>query len=90
MDEYLIKKRLEVLEAIKPICDAFNIKDYDYEIKDNHEILRIYNTKIGCDSNSIYAIKKELVGYLFICYYKESCLPFKAQVFNRIKCYWIK
>lgn len=31
--EYLQKKRLQVLEEIKPICDAFNIKDYDYIVQ---------------------------------------------------------
>lgn len=29
--EYLEWKRTEVLEEIKPICDAFGINDYDYE-----------------------------------------------------------
>ena len=30
--KYLEEKRLEVLEEIKPICKAFAITDYDYEI----------------------------------------------------------
>ncbi len=88
--EYLIGKRLEVLEKIKPICDAFGITDYDYEIKDNRERLRIYDTRIGCSSNSISAIIDELVGYIFVCRFRERYLgAFKKQTFNKIKEYWV-
>ncbi len=89
--KYLKKKRIEVLEAIEPICKAFSISDFIIEITENgHEELRIYCVRIGCDCNSIYAVKQELVGYLFVCYWKERCFPFKTQVFNRIKAYWKK
>ena len=91
IDEYLKKKRIEVLEAIDPICKAFNISDYDYEVyEDGNEILRIYKTRIGCCSNSVFAVKQELVGYLFVCYWKGRYLPFRTQCFNRIKEYWKK
>lgn len=89
-DEYLAKKRLEVLEAIKPICEAFKIADYDYEVEGSRERLRIYDTRIGCSCNSIKAVIDELVGYIFVCRFRERCLgAFKAQTFNRIKEYWI-
>lgn len=89
--EYLITKRLQVLETIKPMCEAFGIKDYDYEIENNRERLRIYNTRIGCSSNSISAIIDELVGYIFVCRFRERWLgAFKIQTFNKIKEYWIK
>ena len=89
-DEYLAKKRLEVLEAIKPICQAFNISNYDYEIEGNRERLRINDTRIGCSRNSIKAVIDELVGYIFVCRFRERCLgAFKTQTFNRIKNYWI-
>ena len=89
-DEYLAKKRLEVLEEIKPICQAFNITDYDYEIDGNRERLRINDTRIGCSCNSIKAIIDELVGYIFVCRFRERGLgAFKKQTFNKIKEYWV-
>ncbi len=88
--EYLLKKRLEVLENINPICKAFNIKDYDYIVDDKgREQLRIEDTYIGCSCNSISATIEELVGYIFVVYWKYRTLPFKTQTFNAIKSYWI-
>lgn len=92
--EYLIKKRIEVLDAIKPICEAFNITDYDYEINTEKgtEILRIYDVKIGCSCNSILAVKNELIGFIFLrtwCRYR-SLGAFDTQCKNVIKRYWIK
>lgn len=88
--EYLISKREEVLKTIKPICDAFGISDYDYEIENNRERLRIRDTRIGCSCNSISAIIDELVGYIFVCRFRERWLgAFKVQTFNKIKEYWI-
>ena len=92
--EYLKKKRLKVLEAIKPICDVFKIEDYDYLIRDDFqqtETLRIYNTYIGCSWNSIEAVIDELMGYIIIkryCYNK-SLGPFATQTKNHIKRYWL-
>jgi hypothetical protein len=89
-DEYLVKKRVEVLETIKPICEVFKITDYDYEIEGGRERLRIYDIIIGCGSNSISAIIDELVGYIFVCRFRERYLgAFKKQTFNRIKEYWV-
>ena len=90
--KYLQEKRAEVLKKIKPICEAFGIEDYDYIVSDKGqtETLRIGTTKIGCSCNSIFAVKQELVGYLFICYFRERPLGhFKTHVFNEIKRYWI-
>ena len=89
IDEYLIKKRKKVLKKIKPICEAFNIKEYDYLINDNKEFLAIYETKIGCSGNSVNAIVQELVGYLFIKHWhKRSLGHFDTQTRNVIKEYW--
>ncbi len=89
--EHLVKKRLEVLETIKPMCEVFGIKDYDYEIENNCERLRLNNTRIGCQCNSISAIIDELVGYIFVNRFRERWLGhFKVQTFNKIKEYWIK
>ena len=38
---YLQSKREEVLNLIKPICNAFSIKDYDYIIEeDSRKVLK--------------------------------------------------
>lgn len=92
--EYLQAKRLDVLKEIKPICEAFNIRDYDYIVNPTGqtEILRIYDTKIGCSSNSILAVKNELIGLIFIkewCRYR-SLGAFSTQTMNVIKRYWIE
>lgn len=92
--KYLEEKRLKVLEEIKPICEAFNITNYDYEICDTgqRETLRINNTGIGCSCNSISAVVDEVIGYLFINYYCEnrSLGEFETQVKNRITRTWMK
>ena len=89
--EYLKEKRLEVLKEIKPICEAFNITDYDYEIAKGIERLRLFDTYIGCSYNSVSAVVDELVGYIFI---KRWCRSrtlgaFDKQTKNVIKRYWI-
>ena len=91
-NDYLIKKRTEVLEKIKPICEAFGIEGYDYEIDDyGREVLWINDTGIGCSCNSISAVVDELIGYIFINTFckNRSLGAFEKQVKNRIKEYWI-
>jgi len=92
--EYLERKRIEVLKEIKPICEAFNIKDYDYIISPTGqtEILRVYDTKIGCSMNSILAVRNELIGLIFIkewCRYR-SLGAFSTQTKNVITRYWLE
>lgn len=91
--EYLEQKRLEVLKEIKPICEAFGIKDYDYELHNEGqtEILRIERTTIGCTWNSISAVVDELIGYIFIrIWCKNRCLgAFENQAKSVIKQHWI-
>ena len=91
--ERLKEKRLEVLEAIKPICEAYGIDDYDYEIDSygQREVLRIGDTHIGCSCNSILAVKQELTGYIFIAMWKNRSLgAFSPQTKKVIKRYWIE
>lgn len=91
--EYLKNKRIEVLEAIKPICDVFGIIDYDYIVKESGqtETLRINDVYIGCSHNSIMAVKHELIGYIFITTFcKYRCLgAFSTQTKNVICAYWL-
>lgn len=91
--DYLIEKRLQILEEIKPICEAFKITDYDYEVDEEKGIerLRLYDTSIGCSCNSVSAVVDELVGYIFIKRWSHNrCLgAFEKQTTNVIKRYWL-
>lgn len=91
--EYLKQKRLKVLEEIKPICDVFGIKDYDYIVKETGqtETLRINDTYIGCSHNTIISVKDELIGYIFINTFckRRSLGAFSTQTKNRIREYWL-
>jgi len=91
--EYLNEKRVQVLEVIKPICDAYGIKKYDYVVKETgqSETLVIYDTKIACSGNSISAVIQELTGYIFLMKWRERYLGvFETQTCNVIKKYWIE
>lgn len=91
--EYLKMKRIEVLNHIKPICEAFGIADYDYEVYESgqRELLRIGETRIGCSSNSLSATVEELVGYIFIKTWRNRSIgAFNTQAKNVIKRYWCK
>lgn len=91
--EILEEKRLEVLGAIKPICEAFGINDYDYIVKNDgqNETLVVEGTKIRCSFNSIHAVKQELIGYIFVGMWQQRSLgAFETQVKNVIRRYWIK
>mgnify|MGYP005765689083 FL=1 len=84
-------KRVEVLKAIKPICEAFNI-EYDYIVKEEGqtETLVLNGQKIGCSMNSIYAIKNEIIGYIFAkIYCKDKWWHFKPHTLKFIKQYWL-
>lgn len=91
--KHLNDKRIEVLKTIAPICEAFNIKDYDYIVKESgqRETLRIGDVKIGCTFNSISAVVDELIGYIFITRWcKNRWLgSFSTQTKNIIRQYWI-
>lgn len=90
--KYLESKRLDVLEAIRPICEAHGIKDYDYIVKKSgqREILRVGTVNIGCSCNSITAVIQELVGYIFIMSWRGRGLgAFDTQAKNVIRRYWI-
>lgn len=84
-------KRDMVLTAIKPICEAFNIDDYDYHVYSNgQELLMLNGTYIGCSGNSVSAVVDELIGYIFIKVYcrNRSLGAFEKQTQNFIKRHW--
>lgn len=85
-------KREEVLMAIKPICEVFGIADYDYIIDERgKERLKLNDTYIGCDGNSVSAVIDELIGYIIIKRYcrNRSLGTFDKQTKNYIKRYWL-
>ena len=90
---YLREKRMKILEEIKPICEVFGIKDYDYEIQTTtlSESLIVDGTKIACNSNSISAVIDELIGYIFINRWcrNRSLGHFETQTKNVIMQHWI-
>lgn len=86
-------KREIILTAIKPICEVFGIADYDYIITESKkERLKLNDTYIGCDGNSVSAVIDELIGYIFIKKYcrNRSLGAFDKQTQNHIKRYWLK
>ena len=91
--EYLQEKRIEALEAIKPICEVFGIKEYDYLISETgqRETLVLNGQKIGCTADSIDSIIDEVIGYIFIRRYcrNRSIGAFSTQTKNVIRRYWI-
>lgn len=89
--EYLKAKKIEALQAIKPICEYFKI-DYDYVVKEKGqtETLILNGQEIGCSANSVSAVIDEIIGYIFIkIYCRNRYLPFETQIKNKIKEYWL-
>ena len=86
---YYKGKREVVLNTIKPICEAFEITDYDYICNEKQELLVIEGTQIGCACNSIGATVRELITYLFVVYSSDRVCSFKTQTLNKLKEYWI-
>lgn len=83
------KKRPEVLQEIKPICEAFNI-EYDYVIGKYDtfsETLILNGQEIMCCMNSISAVKDEVIGYIFVKHY-DRWWHFKPHTKKFIKQYW--
>jgi len=61
--KYLKRKRCRVLKEIKQLCETFEIKDYDYIVKDEPytETLRIYNDYYDCTTFSRIAEIKRII-----------------------------
>lgn len=68
--DYYEKKRETVLETIKPICEAFEISEYDYTIDVSRpcvtENLIVEGHVISCSFNSVGETVRELVIYIFV------------------------
>lgn len=83
-------KRERVLEVIKPICDVFEITDYDYILTEEKERLVVEGQEIGCRCNSIGAVVVELINYIWCNSFAESRRlgAFEKQTMKYIKRYW--
>lgn len=69
---YLKIKQNEVLGIIEPICHAFGIYYFDYEIDEhNQETLVLEKQKINCSMNSYKAIIEEVLGYIIVKKYRR-------------------
>ncbi len=95
--EYNRQKRQKVLDMIKPLCELFHIKEYDYEIIETtddgfgtREFLWLDGQKIGCCGNSEESSFYEAVGYVIIERYCKwrSLGAFDKQTKKYIKKYW--
>lgn len=84
-------KREKVLQVIKPICETFEIKGYDYILNNEKERLVVEGQEIGCRLNSIGATVMELLNYIWInTVAKNKYFCFQKQCLNALKRYWIE
>lgn len=86
--EYYDKKKKKVLEELEPIANPLGIK-IDYVKDDVREYLVCDNQKICVCETSIYGIRQEFFGYVFLKeWYDRSLGAFDKQTRNHIKQYW--
>lgn len=83
-------KKEEVLQELGDIAKALNI-EIDYVIDPQHrrEYLVCNNTKICTNGTSVYGIRQEFFGYVFLTEWRKRSLgTFDTQARNYIKQYW--
>lgn len=83
-----MNKKEEVIKELGPIAKVLNIK-IDYVIDSKREYLVCDNTKICTSCTSVYGIREEFFGYVFLTEWKHRSLgAFENQVKRHIKQYW--
>lgn len=81
-------KKEEVLKELGDLAKILNI-NIDYVIDDKREYLVCDNTKICTSATSIYGIREEFFGYVFLKEWKNRSLgAFTFQTKRYIKQYW--
>ena len=81
-------KRWEVKEALEPIALPMGIK-IDYDIIGHSEYLICNGQRICTSDTSLYGIRQEFFGYVFLREWRERSLgAFDKQTRNHIKRYW--
>lgn len=83
-----MSKKEEVIKELGPIAKVLNI-DVDYVIDSKREYLVCNDTKICTTATSIYGIREEFFGYVFLKEWKHRSLgAFENQTKRYIKQYW--
>ena len=83
-----VSKKEEVIKELGPIAKVLNI-DIDYVIDSKREYLVCNDTKICTTATSIYGIREEFFGYVFLKEWKHRSLgAFENQTKRYIKQYW--
>lgn len=81
-------KKEEVLNELEDIAKVLDIH-IDYIIEKKREYLVCDNTKICTNGTSIYGVRKEFFGYVFLQEWRYYSLgAFDKQTRNHIKKYW--
>lgn len=97
LHKYHKQKRQRILDKLKPLCNIFHIKNYDYEIieltEDGYytsEYLYLDGQQIGCYGSGEEAVFDEVLGYLIVKRYcrNHNLRAFHKQTINYIKRYW--
>lgn len=83
-----INKKEEVLKELGDIAKLLDI-ELDYVIDDKREYLVCNDTKICTSCTSIYGIREEFFGYVFLQEWRNRAIgSFDKQTRNAIKRYW--
>ena len=85
-----MSKEQEVLAELKPIADVLNVKlEYVIDDENKREYLVCNDTKICTNNTSVYGIRQEFFGYVFLLeWHKRSLGTFNRQLRNFIRQYW--
>lgn len=83
-----MNKRDEVLKELGDIAKLLNI-ELDYVVDDKREYLVCNDTKICTNCTSIYGIRREFFGYVFLREWRQRTIgAFDKQTRNAIRQYW--
>lgn len=81
-------KRDEVLKELGPIAEVLGI-NIDYVVEDKREYLVCDYINICTNGTSIYGIREEFFGYVFLKeWHNRSLGAFEKQTKNHIRQYW--
>jgi hypothetical protein len=83
-----MNKKEEVLKELQDIAKVLDV-NIDYVIDDKREYLVCDNTKICTNASSIYAIREEFFGYVFLKEWRHRNIgSFDKQSRRAIKQFW--
>jgi len=89
--KYLEFKQKQVMRMIEPICHAFQIYNFDYDVTNEIETLILEGQEIACSMNSYEAIIEEVLGYIIVKKYQRHLDDdLKNKLHERIQRSWHK